>query len=257
MVLTSSSDLSLRIFSSKTGVNPRTLKGHTRAVTCTHILGVGKEVLSGSKDGTIRLWNVGEGKEVRKWDVEGRRAVEDMAVLDNTRSLDEMGLGGEERAIIAGTKEGLVVLPWSGRGVRSIPNAEGTGAFVSMAVSVELGLVATGHSDGTIHLRNLATLRPVTTEPGSSTTPAEKSREKLIRRNESSMYSLKFDGTDLLVGTATGLPCRLTVSSTPDGIHMKTKEEYAGWEAVGVECWAVGENGSVWCAGGEGGIRRY
>jgi proteasomal ATPase-associated factor 1 len=41
------------------------------------------------------------------------------------------------------------------------------------------------------------------------------------------------------------------------GYRVSTKEEYAGWEAVSVETWTRGLDGSVWCAGGEGGIRRY
>jgi hypothetical protein len=92
VILTASSDLSIRIFGAKDGINPRILRGHTRAITCLHILGIGKQVLSGSKDGTVRLWDVGSGKEVGKWDMEGRKGVEGMVVVDDERGLRELGL---------------------------------------------------------------------------------------------------------------------------------------------------------------------
>ncbi|CAD6910158.1 unnamed protein product [Tilletia controversa] len=42
----------------------RTLTGHTRAPTATAILGKGRFILSGGRDGYIRCWNVGEAREV-------------------------------------------------------------------------------------------------------------------------------------------------------------------------------------------------
>ncbi len=60
-----------------------------------------------------------------------------------------------------------------------------------------------------------------------------------------------------MVGTAAGLPCRLSVDVAEEGIRVGVKEELAGWEAVGVEAWAISAEGGIWCAGGEGGVRRY
>ncbi|KAK0528757.1 hypothetical protein OC835_004543 [Tilletia horrida] len=77
VVITTSSDFRICIFSAlptpkEDGSTPspsinapvRTLVAHTRAPTCTAILGKGRIVLSGGKDGYIRCWNVGEAKEV-------------------------------------------------------------------------------------------------------------------------------------------------------------------------------------------------
>lgn len=243
--MTSSSDLSVRIFASKDGANPRTLKGHTRAVTSTHVIGVGKEVLTSSKDGSIRLWHVGEGKELRKWAPEGQRAIEDMIVQEHQRILDSLQLESEERVMLAATKEGIAVTPWANPGW-FVPNPDGVGHLVSFAICPELELLATGHSDGIIALRSLTALRA---DPPH--TPL-----KLVRRNESPIYSLFFSGSDLYMGTAAGLPCRLGIKIADEEIVVTVKEELAGWEAVGVECWTEG-HGSMWCAGGEGGIRRY
>jgi proteasomal ATPase-associated factor 1 len=60
----------------------------------------------------------------------------------------------------------------------------------------------------------------------------------------------------LLVGTTAGLPARLVIRADSDEIEVVVKEEYGGWDAVGIESWAVGEEGA-WCGGGEGGLRRY
>jgi proteasomal ATPase-associated factor 1 len=191
------------------------------------------------------LWNVGEGKEIQKWTADGRRAIEALVVLDDQGSLVALGLEGEDRVMLASTKDGVAVVPWTKPGWFIAKPTE-VGHQVSMAYSVDSTLIATGHSDGAIALRPLSSLAAHAAE-----TPI-----KVFRRNEASIYSLSFSGSDLLVGTAAGLPCRVGIEKRDDTITVDTVDEYAGWEAVGVECWTEG-NGSIWCAGGEGGIRRY
>lgn len=47
---------------------PKELKGHGAKIGALRPLGTGKQFLSGSEDGTIRLWNAESGKEDRKMD---------------------------------------------------------------------------------------------------------------------------------------------------------------------------------------------
>lgn len=244
VVLTASSDRSIRVFSAKDGMNPRILQGHTRAITSLYIIGVGREVISAGKDGTIRLWDVSSGKEVKKWEVEKRRAIEGLVMIEDEAGKRHLGCEGEERVIVAACQSGhLFVQPWSKAGYAVEPVIQS--ALVSVAYSSELEIIATGHTNGVTILRPLRSL-----------TPSDLVTPTLIRRNESPIYSLTLIGTDLLVGTAAGLPCRLTVEAAEGEVRVSVKEEYAGWEAVGVECWTVRKDG-IWCAGGEGGIRRY
>ncbi|HZE98118.1 MAG TPA: c-type cytochrome domain-containing protein [Planctomycetota bacterium] len=50
------------------GDKPRELKGHTAKITALRTVGPGKQLLSGSEDGSLRLWNAESGKEDRKMD---------------------------------------------------------------------------------------------------------------------------------------------------------------------------------------------
>ncbi|WVQ78259.1 hypothetical protein IAT38_000343 [Cryptococcus sp. DSM 104549] len=258
VILTASSDLSVRIFG-RDGINPRTFKGHTRAVTCTAIIGVGKTVLSGSKDGTLRLWDVGKGTEARQWVVEGKEGVEGVVLVEDEEGLKALGLtpggqgtdAGQERAMLVQTQVGVWVQPWDGEGwmMRCRPGQQ----VGSVAYEPRSGVVAIGHTSGVVELRQITSL-------SREAAPASTSPTR-IRRNESPIYSLAFapsqtDELELYVGTAAGLPCRLGVKPTEDGYDVRVVDELAGWDAVGVECFAVGKDG-VWSGGGEGGLRRY
>lgn len=204
------------------------------------IKGVGKQVVSASLDGTIRVWEVGSAKEVRKFEMEKRRAVHGMKLVEDEAGIASLGGEGEERLVIGATQTGMEVFRCSdGERIQSLEWGLGAN-MVSFDYSAELGLIVTGHTNGAIGLRRLGVLDTV----------------KVVRRNEASLYSVKFDKGDLLVGTAAGLPARLGVKVDGKEIVVQVKEEYGGWEAVGIETWAVGEDGA-WCAGGEGGLRRY
>lgn len=67
MILTASLSGLIYIHSALRSPSPtpvRTLQSHIRPATSLVILGRGRQVLSGSKDGTVKLWNVGSGEVV-------------------------------------------------------------------------------------------------------------------------------------------------------------------------------------------------
>ena len=234
VILSSSSDLSVRVWGSKDGINPRTFKGHTRAVTSLGIVGIGKKVVSGSLDGSIRMWDVGPAKEVWKWETKGRGAVHELVVLESS---DEV----ENVQVLAASSNGLEVFSGSSSTSTTLAEYGVDSKVVSMGFDAGSKMIATGHANGTVTLRHLESLENVTA----------------FKRNESSVYSVSFQQGDLCMGTAAGLPCRLAIGQDQEGFSISLKEEYAGWEAVGVETWTAGRDDSVWVAGGLGGIRRY
>ncbi|WWD10413.1 hypothetical protein V865_008549 [Kwoniella europaea PYCC6329] len=271
VILTASSDLSIRIYG-REGINPRTLRGHTRAITSTHILGVGKQILSASKDGTIRLWDVGKGEEVKRWliGLESRMTIEGMIVVEDPQLLQLLGLGlgegegeGEERVMILNVQDGIWIQPFSS-------TEKGSGWFIKNHLNSQLismdqkeGLVVLGYMNGVVDIIDLVRLRKPSTSKEAEV-EVGMDRIKRIKRNESPIFSLYLTSTstgdedevDLYVGTSSGLPCLLGITIREYGFEVETKEELAGWEATGIECWGkVGDN--VWCAGGEGGLRRY
>ncbi|MBZ6397868.1 MAG: hypothetical protein LBF18_22880 [Pantoea sp.] len=87
------------------GSSPRTLKGHTKRVTSTHILASptpegphkGRLVLSSSLDGTIRLWDVSTSSNERKWTLQ--QPVSKMVVLGKEGEGDE---GSEASDVLRG-----------------------------------------------------------------------------------------------------------------------------------------------------------
>ncbi|CAO1624196.1 unnamed protein product [Parajaminaea phylloscopi] len=80
VVLTAASDLTLRLYS-LAGLNARTFRGHKRAITCSAMIGKGKRFLSGSLDGTLRLWDVASERCLRTMAVRNMSGVESMAML--------------------------------------------------------------------------------------------------------------------------------------------------------------------------------
>ncbi|XP_041975242.1 proteasomal ATPase-associated factor 1-like [Aricia agestis] len=60
VVISAGADGSCRIWCAETGINPVTLKGHTMSVADICMIGRGRNVITVSKDGTAKLWDVGQ-----------------------------------------------------------------------------------------------------------------------------------------------------------------------------------------------------
>ncbi|WVO16996.1 hypothetical protein L204_104682 [Cryptococcus depauperatus] len=246
VVLTASSDFSIRVFG-LTGVNPRTFRGHTRTVTSLAIIDIGKQILSGSQDGTIRLWDIAKDEEIKQWPVEGS-GVKGLLLVEEAATLLALGLEGQERAALAQTREGIWVQPTYGKGWMVFTQDQ----VESFAYEKQTGTIAMGFINGVIEVREATTL---------AKNPSGKKQK--LRRNESAILSLAFapkiaDDQEifLYIGTAAGLPCRLGVKSTEDSYQIETRDELAGWDAVGIACIEIGNNG-VWCGGDDGSLKRY
>ncbi|KAJ3415259.1 hypothetical protein HDV05_005269 [Chytridiales sp. JEL 0842] len=58
------------------GSNPVTLKGHTSAVLGAGIIGRGKNVVTCSRDGTVKLWELASSSVVYTWDISSNAPIE-------------------------------------------------------------------------------------------------------------------------------------------------------------------------------------
>ena len=178
VLLTSSLDHTLRIHDalSPTLTTVRTFIAHTGAVTGVAVVDRGRNVLSASKDGTIRLWDVGGGKELalRRWST-GTGAVAALC-LDagegwtgyesgrggegNSRILPDNGeVGTENKVVFAGLQDGRV----EGYDLRSKRSAfsfsskqqggqfaTSSGAIDSIAFAPDTSMLATGARNGIV-----------------------------------------------------------------------------------------------------------
>jgi len=168
--------------------------------------------------------------------------------------VEEVLLDEEEQVILAFRADRAIEMfeMSGGEAVGRIEGPKDVGGLNCAVWDRKRGVVGVGYTSGIVHLREVTMGLS-----GDGKREMDVKREIMMRRNEASVYSLAWAGEDLLAGTAAGSPCRLSVELGDGGISVVVKEELAGWEAVGVEGWAVGPDGGVWAAGGEGGIRRY
>ncbi|CAB3410831.1 unnamed protein product [Caenorhabditis bovis] len=84
VIISGGLDMSVRIWGIDDGTCARVLMGHTREVTGIGVLGIGKEVLSCSKDGSAIKWHVGEGKILEQWKFDSGDCVDLAVSLDNS-----------------------------------------------------------------------------------------------------------------------------------------------------------------------------
>lgn len=176
VLLTSSLDHTLRIHDalSPTLTTVRTFTGHTGGVTGVAVVDRGRNVLSASKDSTIRLWDVGGAKELalRRWST-GAGAVAALC-LDagegwtgyengcrgegSSRMLPDNGeVGTENKVVFAGLQDGRVegYDLRSKRSVFSFSSKQQSGHFTtsseaidSIAFAPDTSMLATGARNG-------------------------------------------------------------------------------------------------------------
>ncbi|KAI0366998.1 WD40 repeat-like protein [Pilatotrama ljubarskyi] len=286
VILTAGADFSLSVLPADppdspsyttTKVNPaRTLRGHTRAVTSTSIIARGRNVLSASKDGTIRLWDMPSGSQIRTLAAGSNNFVpviglssgerwEDFAGnMDSEESVDPREVETSDKVVFCALQDGsfevfdLRTKRAAFRSPVGSPNARS--ALQTIAYSPERSLVATGSASGLTSVYDVRAL-------GEGPTVA-------FRRNEAPIEELTFvDLTGDRYGLAS-LPSRSDVDTTAEvGLAIATEDglPYISQlrpdgprvrsELVGTDCDAVrfvkAVDQEVWTAADDGVVRRY
>ena len=176
------------------GSNPRTLTGHTKAVTALAILGVGRLVVSASLDGSLRIWNVGTSTCISK--IILTQPITALAIgLSPTPSPTPSStpdLPPHQLALLAHTNGSCSLLSLDHPTSITTLDA-GSSPLFAVAYDPATGLVATGARDGTVSLFSLQSWSPST--PTEDLHPISS-----YRRSTAQITSLGFSGSTLLVG---------------------------------------------------------
>ncbi|KAH9846028.1 WD40 repeat-like protein [Lenzites betulinus] len=243
----------------------RTLRGHTRAITSTAIIARGRNVLSGSKDGTVRLWDIPSGSQIRTLTAGSNHFVPVLALSSGetwegaphisgdqeaTESPDPREVETSGKVVFCALQDGsfeLFDLRTKQAVFRSAPGSSGArSALQALAYSQEHGLVATGSAAGLTSIYDVRAL-----EAGPTST---------FRRNEAPIEDIVFVGYEegtpnrvgVVVATEDGLPYIANIQPHGPSVHV---------ELVGTDCDGVrfvrAVGGDVWTAADDGIVRRY
>ena len=286
VLLTASSDFSLSILPAAPPETPsvprdpitpaRRFRGHTRGITSTGIISKGRNLLSASRDGTVRLWDVPSESQIRLMSSANGSCLPVLAMSAGEGSLhtgdadestgagiDPREVDTEDKVVFAALQDGTFEAfdLRTKRGVfRSPPPARvGKKVLQAIAYAPLEQLVATGSAGGIVTVydtRALAT--PLTA----------------FRRNTASVEDLAFipldaasfplqegaqvgdaPGVGLAIATEDGLPYVADVRPEGPGVRA---------ELVGPDCDAVRavrlvqtQEPEVWTAADDGAVRRY
>ncbi len=240
----------------------RKLTGHTRAITSTQIIARGRNVLSSSKDGTIRLWDVGSGQQIKVM-AAGSGKFSPVLALDcgvkgsgwslkpndgeqaaNETSLDPREVETSDKVAWCGLQDGSFEAFDLGS-KRSVCRSSASAYPINaIAYSDAEHLLATASTKGVLSVYDTRSLS---------------TRITSFSRNTASIESVQFirshSRVGLVIGTEDGLP--YVAGLEPEGPKVLA-------ELVGVDCDGVrgvkvgGDNGDqVWTAGDDGVLRMY
>lgn len=278
VLLTAGVDFALTILSAEpsssastdgapTKVSPvRTLKGHSRAVTSTAIVSRGRNVLSGGKDGTVRLWDVSSGAQIRMMGTQRYSGVLSMSVGDRASSIfsppsdrdgdsasevplsvDPREVDTTDKLVFCGLSDGAIEafdLSSKLSAYHSPTNEKSVGPLHSIAYSVEHNMLATGSGSGVVQVFDTR----------SWSRPLVSFQRNAASIEDIAWVSLGNAGVGLAIATEDGLPYVAHVR--PEGPEVCA-------ELVGTDCDAVRRvrvragTGDVWIAGDDGVVRKY
>lgn len=85
VILSGGMDMKIKIWAVDSGKCALTLTGHTQAITGLGIIGVGREILSCSNDGTARMWRCSDSKTLLIWKFEKGKCVDLSVSTDSSR----------------------------------------------------------------------------------------------------------------------------------------------------------------------------
>jgi len=130
----------------KGGWHWRTFEGYTSTVTSVAITPDGRYALSGSEDHTLRLWEIGTGKEVRRF--KGRAG-----------RLNSVAITPDGRHALSGSGDGLCL--WEIETGRQVSFERHISTVYSVAITPDGRYALWGSGDNTLRLREIWTGKEV------------------------------------------------------------------------------------------------
>jgi len=263
VILTTSNDFSLSIISAEDLSIPRNLRAHSRAVTDSAIISRGKNVLSCAKDGTIRLWDVGSGSQIRAMGSKSYSPVYKMSLGNRDfepviyrppdgdvttsipMSIDSREIETSDKAVFCALQNGSFEafdLGSKSSFFHSEPPSTSKSPLESIAYSPPDHILAVGSRSGIVTIYDTRQLAV----PLFS-----------FQRNGASIEEMVFvpEGTGevrIAVASSDGLP--YVASVRPEGPQVV--EELVGYDCDAVRAVKV-VDGTLWTAGDDGLIRKY
>ncbi|WP_110580089.1 nSTAND1 domain-containing NTPase, partial [Microcystis aeruginosa] len=129
------------------------LEGHDKLVTSVNFSPDGKTLVSGSWDGTIKLWNVETGQEIR-------------TLKGHDGSVSSVNFSPDGKTLVSGSWDGTIKL-WNvetGQEIRTLKGHDGSVSSVNF--SPDGKTLVSGSWDGTIKLWNVETGQEIRTFKG-------------------------------------------------------------------------------------------
>lgn len=284
VVLSTSSDLSIRIFSALDGSNPRTLTGHTAAVTDAVMVARGRHIVTSSNDGTVRLWSVSDSKNIKTWSklaqdgpLQVRRRVTKLAILSTTWSseghagssaqpssqgMEDAAFTGRH-AVVAGLEDGTISVIDLSATSSSPPLINAQAGSSRRAVSaLSSRRTTTTKSDDTFVIA-AGTVDGEVVVYTCSTAFSDLSELCRFKRNSADITALAFpqDSSQrkdtlitILVATSDGLPYLASIDAASGKVDISA--EYAGFNIDSADS-AIHSHDSVFIAGKDGSLKRY
>ncbi|KAF7291125.1 WD40 repeat-like protein [Mycena indigotica] len=235
----------------------RTLMGHKRVVTSTAIVSRGRNIVSGSLDGTIRLWDVSSGAQIHLFTTGGATGrlapITGMSlgerggtVLPNAPSVanpDTREVETSDKLLFCALQtKSFEAIDLGSR--QTVFSGSATAPLSSISYSPENSLLATGSNKGIVDVYDTRAL-----SEGRVLVSFARGN------NQAGIADLQWanNGGQLLVGTDDGLPFIASIdsSSTP-----RVAGELVGTDCDAVRCLRAAGN-SVWTAADDGVVRRY
>jgi WD40 repeat protein len=153
VIVSASSDDTVKLWGAASGRQLRTLAGHTGPVSAVAFSPDGKLIASGSDDHTVKVWDAAGGKALR-------------TLAGHTDGVNSLAISPEGTTLASGSNDRTVRL-WDISSGRELRTLSGHGqAVIAVAFSPKGGMLASGSWDKTIKLWDAASGRELRTLSG-------------------------------------------------------------------------------------------